>query len=243
MLPLVKDKGLFNLPLPSEWDIYLDLEGDPFVDPSGREYILGWYHKENYEIIWAETEELEKLGFEQFISFAMGIKDEHPEMHIYHFGAYETSAFKRLMGKYATREDEMDYLLRSKSFIDLYGIVRHSLRAGVERYSLKDLEKYHGYIRQMDLRTLSGYKSDYDFFLETNRLSNVNDDMRRVIQLYNEDDCISTKSLHNWLERERQILVDHGEHIKMPSLLPVASSEKISVRPLKIKEIIAYLLN
>ncbi len=64
------------------------------------------------------------------------------------------------MGKYATKEDEMDHLLRSKSFIDLYGIVKHSLRAGVESYSLKDLEKYHGYIRNMELRTLSGYKAD-----------------------------------------------------------------------------------
>lgn len=243
MLPLILDTGLFNLPIPSEWDIYLDLEGDPLVDPSGREYIFGWYHQAKYMIIWAETEELEKLAFEQFMSFAMGLKADHPEMHIYHYGAYETTAYKQLMGKYATKEDEMDHLLRSKSFIDLYGIVKHSLRAGVESYSLKDLEKYHGYIRNMDLRTLSGYKADYEFLLETNRLSDVNEDMRRVIQLYNEDDCISTKSLHIWLERERQILVDQGEDITRPALLPGDPSEKITENQLKIKPLFDALLN
>jgi len=243
MLPLIGGEGLFKLPIPSQWDIYLDLEGDPLVDPSGREYIFGWYHQGQYEIIWAETEELEKLGFEQFIDIAMGIRDEHPEMHIYHYGAYETSAYKRLMCKYATRENEMDQLLRSETFIDLYGIVKHSLRAGVERYSLKDLEKYHGYIREMDLRTLSGFKADYEFLLETNRLDIATEEMRDVIQLYNQDDCISTKSLHEWLERERQIMVDAGEDIPRPELKPGDPSEKITEHQEKIKPIFDALLN
>ena len=29
--------------------------------------------------------------------------DEHPGMHVYHFGHYEPSAFKRLSGRHATR--------------------------------------------------------------------------------------------------------------------------------------------
>lgn len=242
MLPLIGGEGLFKLPMPSHWDIYLDLEGDPLVDPSGREYIFGWFHQGQYEIIWAETEELEKLGFEQFIDIAMGIRAVHPEMHIYHYGAYETSAYKRLMGKYATRENEMDQLLRSKTFIDLYGIVKHSLRAGVERYSLKDLEKYHGYIREMDLRTLSGFKADYEFLLETNRLVIATEKMRDVIQLYNQDDCISTKSLHEWLERERQVMVDAGEDIPRPELKPGDPSEKITEHQKRIKPIFDALL-
>ena len=242
MLPLIKDKGLFKLPAPSEWDIYLDLEGDPLVDPSGREYIFGWYYKDKYQIIWAETEALEKLGFEQCIDFVIGIKAVHPEMHIYHFGAYETSAFKRLMGKYATREDEMDHLLRSKSFIDLFGIVRHSLRAGVERYSLKDLEKYHGYKRQMDLRALAGYKADYEFLLETNRLEVVSEEMRKAIHLYNEDDCISTKSLQVWLERERQKLIDNGNEIERPPQVPGEPGKRITQHQLRIKPIFEALM-
>lgn len=242
MLPLIGGEGLFKLPKPSHWDIYLDLEGDPLVDPSGREYIFGWYHQEQYEIIWAETAELEKLGFEQFIDIAMGIKADHPEMHIYHYGAYETTAYKRLMCKYATRENEMDQLLRSETFINLHGIVKNSLRAGVEKYSLKDLEKYHGYIREMDLRTLSGLKADYEFLLETNRLEIATEEMRDAIQLYNQDDCISTKSLHEWLERERQIMVDAGEDIPRPELKPGDPGEEITEHQKKIKPIFDALL-
>ena len=45
----------------------------------------------------------------------------HPGMHVYHFAHYEPTAFKRLMGRYATRGDELDRLLRGRA-------LRRSLR-------------------------------------------------------------------------------------------------------------------
>ena len=30
-----------------------------------------------------------------------------PDLHVYHYAAYETVAMKRLMGKHGTREDEV----------------------------------------------------------------------------------------------------------------------------------------
>ena len=33
-------------------------------------------------------------------------------MHVYHFAPYEPAAFKRLSGRYATREAELDRILR-----------------------------------------------------------------------------------------------------------------------------------
>ena len=45
ILPLNSECGFYNLPEPTNWDVYLDLEGDPMVDPSGREYIFGWWHQ------------------------------------------------------------------------------------------------------------------------------------------------------------------------------------------------------
>ena len=41
---------------------------------------------------------------------------------MYHFGAYEQSAIKQLMGLYATRESEVDDLLRRKIFVNLYSV-------------------------------------------------------------------------------------------------------------------------
>ena len=45
----------------------------------------------------------------------------HPDLHIYHFVPYEPAALKRLMGRYATREDELDQLLRGKRFVETRG--------------------------------------------------------------------------------------------------------------------------
>src|SRR5262245_5347832 len=58
---------------------------------------------------------------------------KHPGLHIYHYAHYEASALKRLMGRYATREDELDRMLRAERFVDLYAVVRQGLRASVER--------------------------------------------------------------------------------------------------------------
>ena len=59
-------------------------------------------------------------------------------MHVYHYAPYEPSVVKRLMGRYATREDEVDRLLRGGVFVDLYRVVRHGVR--VSQDSLLDQE-------------------------------------------------------------------------------------------------------
>ncbi len=228
ILPLDTGFGFYNLPEPTSWDIYLDLEGDPMVDPGGREYIFGWWYQGQYNILWAEDANQEKQAFETFIDFVTQTFAQHPDLHIYHFGAYEVSAFKRLMSKYATRENEMDDFLRNSVFIDLHRIVKQSIMAGVEKYSLKDLEKYHGYVREMDLRTLSGVKAEYELLLETNRVSEVTTQMREVIRVYNMDDCISTERLHQWLERLRQDQIDNGEDIPRPIFQYTPPKEDLS---------------
>ena len=48
------------------------------------------------------------------------------------------------MGRFATREDEVDDLFRRGVFVDLYRVVRQGVRAGVESYSIKRLEPLCG---------------------------------------------------------------------------------------------------
>jgi predicted RecB family nuclease len=45
------------------------------------------------------------------------------------------------MGRHATREAEVDRLLRAGRFVDLHAIVRQSLRASVEEYSIKNWKR------------------------------------------------------------------------------------------------------
>jgi len=54
-------------------------------------------------------------------------------------------------GRYATREDEVDNLLRAEVFVDVYSVVRHSIRASVESYSIKKLEPLYGFLRDVPL--------------------------------------------------------------------------------------------
>ena len=73
-------------------------------------------------------------------AFACGERRaHHPGMHVYHYNHYEPTALKQLAGRYATCIDELDELLRGKVFVDLYRVVRQSLRASVESYSLKKI--------------------------------------------------------------------------------------------------------
>ena len=136
--------GLARLPPPSDGDIFFDLEGDPFVDEGGLEFLFGYAFKdatgaENVIADWALSRADEKAAFERFVDFVTARLGIYPDLHIYHYAPYEPAALKRLMGRYVTREDEIDRMLRAGVFIDLYGVVRHAIRASVESYSIKKL--------------------------------------------------------------------------------------------------------
>ena len=148
--------GLTRLPEPSDGDVFLDFEGDPFVGEHGLEYLVGYLFKDAhgalvYEGDWAFTRADEKRAFEKFVDFVMTRWALFPSLHVYHYAPYEPAALKRLMGRYATREEEIDRMLRAGLFVDLYQVVRHSLRASVESYSIKRLEPFYGFERQTAL--------------------------------------------------------------------------------------------
>jgi len=146
---LVADRGLSVLPPPNEADLFFDIEGDPFAFWEGLEYLFGvWetpagdsiWDQDGYTGIWAYdedarqfTREEEKRAFEQVMDLFAERLRTYPDMHIYHYGAYEPSHLKMLVGRHATREEELDKLLRGRVFVDLYRAVRQGVRVGVEK--------------------------------------------------------------------------------------------------------------
>lgn len=234
--------GFYNLPEPSNGDIYLDFEGDPLIEPTGLEYLFGWVFQDQYFHMWVHNMEQEKDALIQFIDFVFEKKETYPDLHIYHFAPYESAALKRMMGKYAVKENEIDILLRTQKFVDLHRVLKQSIRAGVERYSLKDLEAYHGFVRQIDLRTVSGFKADLEFLLESGNTAAITGEMSSAVLQYNQDDCFSTKNLHLWLEEERQKLIDAGEEIERPVPREGDEPEHITVHLERIKPIYDALL-
>lgn len=241
-LAVEEGRGLNNLPEPSKNDIYLDFEGDRMVEPDGLEYMIGYVHSGKYNALWAKNETEEKEIFEQFIDFAFELKQKDPSLHIYHYAPYEVTALKRLMGKYASRENEIDTFLRSETFVDLYGVVRQSIRASVEKYSIKDLEVFFGYERKMDLRELSYHKSQLELLLQTGNLDKLVKETKDAVQLYNQDDCESLVLLQKWLEEIRASVIDKGETITRPEHGDGEAGENVTAHQERIKPIIDALL-
>lgn len=141
---------------------------------------------------------------------------EFPGLHIYHYAPYEPAALKRLMGRYATREEAIDRMLRAELFVDLYAVVRHALRAGVESYSIKRLEPFYGFVRQIQLSQANSALANFQASLELQDVPSIDEATRTTVRRYNEDDCRSSAALRDWLEERRAELVAGGTQVPRP---------------------------
>jgi predicted RecB family nuclease len=224
--------GLYRLPEPSPGDVFLDFEGDPFVGFSGLEYLTGWMELEKetpeYHHVWAFNASEEKAAFESFMDTVFQKLERFPDLHIYHYGHYEPSALKRMMSRYGTKEREVDWLLRGKRFVDLMGITRQTIRAGVERYSLKHLEPLFDFTRRTELRAAGRAKRQLEQLLELNLPTEVEE--RKIVLDYNREDCISAFHLREWLQFTRKQLIEEGEDIHRPEVKLGDESEKQEIR-------------
>lgn len=238
--------GLARLPEPSPGDVFLDLEGDPFVEGGGLEYLIGWVSVENasapsYTGLWATTRADEKRAFEALIDALHERVDREPGTHVYHFGAYEPAALKRLMGRHATREEGLDRLLRGERFVDLHAVVRQGLRIGVEAYGLKQLEDVHGFTRELDLRDASRHKHALEAALELAGADAIAPADRAAVEAYNRDDCVSTWRLRDWLEGVRAERIGAGDALPRPEPSAGEASEDLGERIERLRALAARL--
>lgn len=232
-------EGLCRLPPPSHGDLFLDLEGDPFVEDGGIEYLFGVFGNSEgrdaeYRSHWALDREQERVAFEWLIDFVFDRFAHFPDLHIYHFGTYEVGAIKRLMLRYATREEEVDQLLRGEVFIDLHTIVKKSVRASVEQYSLKAMEKFCGYDRVIPLTDANPARHFLEHQLELGASINIDDEICTTVEAYNEDDCRATERLRNWLETLRTALMSEGRDVPRPSPKNASPSEEVSAHQQRV---------
>lgn len=245
-LPVKRGFGLSCLPEPSPGDIFFDLEGDPFVGEHGLEYLFGYVFNDKssdtvYKNTWAFSRAEERQAFENFVDFVMERWEQYPGFHIYHYAPYETSALKRLMGRYASREEEIDQLLRAGVFVDLYQVVRHSIRASVESYSIKHLEPLYGFKRSTQLPDANAALANLQANLELGDASSITKETKAVVLSYNKDDCASVAGLRDWLERLRNQLVVDGMDIPRPEPGDGSPTERISDWQIKVNALVERL--
>ena len=241
---LVRNRGLLALPEPADGDLFFDIEGARYYSEDGREfgmqYLFGVVDTAEadeagvprYTQIWAFDRLGEKRAFEELIDFITERRARHPGLHVYHYNHYEPTsvdhltelhgtrqeAVGALMGRFATREDEVDDLFRLGVFVDLYRVVRQGVRAGVESYSIKRLEPLCGYGRRVDLHEATASLIALEAALEDGTAAG-DVERQRVVAGYNEDDCRATLALRDWLEDRRAELAGRlGEDLPRPAV-------------------------
>lgn len=217
LLPPERGRGLGALPEPHPGDVYLDFEGDPWAEGGeGREYLAGlWDRSGEFTAYWAHDRGQEKRLTEELLDDLSARVKANPGMHVYHYAPYEVTALKRLTGRHATREIQLDQLLRSEVFVDLYAVVRGGVRISKPSYSIKKLEDFYW----NDSRSAAGAEVadagssilEYERWLETGDRSILD-----AIAEYNRDDVRSTHDLHAWLEERRGELLAGGADLSRP---------------------------
>jgi predicted RecB family nuclease len=93
-------------------------------------------------------------------------------------------------------------MLRANLFVDLHAVVKRAVRASVEQYSLKALELFHGFGRSIPLEQAGHAMRVVQHALEGGRASDVNDAVKQAMAFYDADDCFSTLSLRDGMEKE-----------------------------------------
>jgi len=210
-LPSEPNRGLGALPEPSSGDLFFDMEGDPFAEEDGLEYLFGGWDpsvvgpdgQPTFRTWWAHSRADEKVAFEGFIDFVMDRWRADPTMHVYHYAAYERGRIGMLATRHGTREVEIDRILRGELFVDLYAAVRQGLRIGVRSYSIKKLESLYALERVVPLQDAGSSVVAYEKYLHSASSGAPDQAILDAIGDYNRDDCRSNAELRAWLEDRR----------------------------------------
>lgn len=218
--------GLEALPEPSPYDVFFDMEGDAFTHEQPIEYLFGVVETAGgapaYRAFEGHTVAQERRAYEGFVDWLIARLDAHPELHVFHYGDYERSALQRLMGRHGTREAEVDRLLRGGVLVDLYRVVRQSLRLSTESYGLKQVERLYMPHRSGDVAD-----GESSLVMYARWYRDRDPAVLESIVRYNEVDCVSTAGLHGWLEARRAELVLSGVALTRPSVRDGAAPPQV----------------
>ncbi|GAB5902711.1 TM0106 family RecB-like putative nuclease [Mycobacteroides chelonae] len=202
---------LGTMPAPDPGDIFFDFEGDPLWTADGvqwgLEYLFGVLEydrsgNEKFRPIWAHDRRSERKALTTFLDLVAKRRRRYPGMHVYHYAAYEKTALLRLAGRYGIGEEQIDDLLRDNVLVDLYPVVRKSIRSGSSGYGLKALEPLfiESGKRSGDVTTAVDSINEYARYCALRDSGDPTaQEVLDSIAEYNRYDCASTRKLRDWL--------------------------------------------
>lgn len=255
---LLNDPMLQYLPIPSDGDVFFDMEGFPYFRDGGLEYLFGnWTREQGFVEFWAVDRKSEREAFIDFMTWIHGRMLENPEAHIYHYASYERTALKRLASRFAVMEEELLQLENQHRFVDLYPIVTKSVRVGEPKYSIKNLERHYGFIRNSDVKqadvSIDQFAAwrDLEEQLANSAIIQDREEKQQMaaaiystLRDYNKEDVQSTMFLYDWLQQFPSAMTRPWESVFYKP--EPEESETISDRQLRLMEleaITAYLFD
>ncbi len=144
LLPHAPGLGFDRLPQPHPDDLFFDFEGDRCI--GWPRYLCGvlWRARPDdtdgtpvpghpglrFLAVWAHDRAQEKQAFTELMVFLTRRLSGAPGAHLYHYAPYEKTALRRLASMHAVAEAAVDDLLRDNRMVDLYRVVRESVRVG-----------------------------------------------------------------------------------------------------------------
>jgi predicted RecB family nuclease len=135
---LADPRALDAIPAPDPGDVFFDFEGDPLHTEDGvhwgLDYLFGLVDdRAEFRAFWAHTIRDERQALIDFLAYVQQRREQYPDMHIYHYAAYERTHLLSLAARHGVGEDAVDDLLRAGVLVDLYPIVRKALVVGSRR--------------------------------------------------------------------------------------------------------------
>jgi len=204
--------ALGALPEPDAGDIFFDFEGDPLYSETaagsetpdwGLDYLFGLIETDGaFRAFWAHDYAEERQALIDFLAYVAERRAAHPNLHIYHYAAYERTHLLSLAARHGVGEDAVDGLLQGNVLVDLYPVVKKSLRVGSRSYSIKKLEPlYMGQAHREGVDNAADSITEYADSRDLLRAGQPDAAQAKLdaIADYNEYDCLSTLRLRDWL--------------------------------------------
>jgi uncharacterized protein len=235
--------ALAVLPAPNPGDIFFDFEGDPLYSEVpgtddattqwGLDYLFGLVEgDETFIAFWAHSWSEERQALTDFLAYLAERRTQYPDMHVYHYAAYERTHLLSLAARHGTGEDQIDQLLRENVLVDLYPLVRRTMRVGSRSYSIKKLEPLYmgAELRDGEVTNAADSITEYASARELYALGNVDEAQRMLESIadYNRYDCVSTLRLRDWL-----LTLARGAGIRPASTGTEADADPLEPSPVR----------
>jgi uncharacterized protein len=228
---LTATEAIDRLPPPSAGDVFFDFEGDPLWEEArlpgddqaramGLDYLFGWVERPGpgdgtppFHGLWADDLAGERAALVEFVDYLNIRRQTYPDLHVYHYAAYEKTHLLSIAARHGVYEDEVDQLLRDGVLVDLYAVVRSCLRISNRSKSIKKLEPL--YMQDDPAREgVTSATASVTEYAEYAKLAAEGAEraaeLKQRILDYNEYDCRSTLRLLQWLRVARSAVVGAG---------------------------------